>query len=157
MSQVTLSAILCNYNHSHFIREALQSILDQSCQPDEVVLVDDGSTDNSVQVIEEFINKNRCSTFRLFKNEQNQGLMSAGNRALELTSGDYIVGLAADDRWLPGYLENSMNVLTQYPQAALCCSDFMTFEDETGHSREHRLYLSDRPAISLLNSWLRLS
>ncbi len=118
MKQGTLSVIVCNYNHAHYLPEALQAILDQSLRPLEVIILDDGSTDNSVEIIEEFARKNPI--VRLYRNEQNQGVLLSGNRALNLAVGEYIYWGAADDRVCPGFFEKSMDLLAQYPQAGLC-------------------------------------
>jgi hypothetical protein len=64
---------------------------------------------------------------------------------LQLTSGDYIYSTAADDQVLPGFFEKSINLLTQYPQAGLCCSDPAFFDGQTGAVRRNRLHLSDEP------------
>lgn len=119
-SKRTLSVIVPNYNHAHYISEALQAILDQSHQPLEVIVIDDASTDNSVAVIEEFARK--YPIVRLYRNEQNQGVISLMSRALNLAVGDYVHWAAADDRICPGLYEKSMELLAKHPDAGLCSS-----------------------------------
>lgn len=114
----TLSVVVCNYNHAHYLPESLQAILDQSYRPLEVIVIDDGSTDNSVEVIEGFARKDPI--VHLYRNEQNQGVLLSANRGLNLAVGEYIYWGAADDRVCPGFFEKSMEILTQYPQAGLC-------------------------------------
>lgn len=113
-----LSVVVCNYNHAHYLKEALQAILNQSYRPLEVIVIDDGSTDNSVEVIEGFARKDPI--VHLYHNGQNQGVWFSANRALSLATGEYIYFAAADDRVCPGFFEKSMELLAQYPQAGLC-------------------------------------
>lgn len=114
----TLSVVICNYNHAHYIAEALQAILNQSCRPLEVIVIDDGSTDNSIEVIEAFSKKDPI--VHLYRNEQNQGVFFSANRGLNLAVGDYIYWGAADDRVLPGFFQKSLEILARYPEAGLC-------------------------------------
>ncbi len=114
----TLSVIVPNYNHAQFLTEALQAIVDQSWRATEVIVIDDCSTDNSVELIEEFIRKHPI--VRLYRNEKNGGVIYSLNRGLSLAKGDYVYFGAADDRICPGLFEKSMALLAQYPQAGLC-------------------------------------
>lgn len=143
MGQPTLSVTLTSYNYRQFIGTALGAILGQSFRPLEVVVVDDGSTDDSVVIIEKFAR--RDGVIRLLCNEKNQGPLAAFSTALKNTTGDYIYTASADDNILPGFFERSMNLLAQHPQAGLCCSDPVYFEDHTGTIRVKRLHLSERP------------
>ena len=118
MNQGTLSVIISNYNHAHYITEALEAILTQSCRPLEVIIIDDGSTDDSVEVIQGIAL--RDPIVHLYLNEQNQGIWYSANRGLSLAIGEYVYFAAADDRICPGFFEKSMGLLTQYPQAGLC-------------------------------------
>lgn len=109
---------MCNYNHARYLPESLRAILDQSCRPLEVIVIDDGSTDDSVEVIEELARQDPI--IHLYRNEQNQGAWPSANRGLNLATGEYIYFAAADDRVCPGLFEKSMETLAQYPQAGLC-------------------------------------
>lgn len=145
MSKPTLSVILPNYNHAHYICEALEAILNQSIQPLEVIVVDDGSTDDSVTIIKQLAK--RFPHINLICNDQNRGTVFSVSRALSLASGDYVYGAASDDKVLPGFFEKATNLLSQYPQAGLCCADLIIFDSRTGtfKKQEQRLSLSTRP------------
>ena len=122
MKKGTLSVVISNYNHAHYLPESLQAILSQSYRPLEVIVIDDASTDNSVDVIESFARKDPI--VHLYRNEQNRGVFFSANRGLNLAAGEYIYWAAADDRVCPGFFEKSMDILAQYPQAGLCSSLF---------------------------------
>lgn len=126
---------MTNYNHARYIGEQLQAILDQLYKPIEIVIIDDCSTDNSVEVIESFAQKE--PTLRFFRNPKNLGTVVSGNLALEKASGDYIYWAAADDRVLPCLFMKSMSLLAQYPQAGLCCSHPAFLDDATGAIERH--------------------
>ena len=138
----TLSVIMANYNHVHFVGGALRAILTQSRQPDEIIVIDDGSTDDSVEVLREFETKH--SIVSLYRNKENRGAVFTANRALALASSDYVYSAAADDRVGPGLFEKSMKMLEAHPDAGLCCSDPATF-DHTGFISMDERQFSDRP------------
>jgi glycosyltransferase involved in cell wall biosynthesis/O-antigen/teichoic acid export membrane protein len=125
----SLSVVLPNYNHAQYIGEALEAILTQSFRPREVIVVDDGSTDNSLEVIEEFAR--RDPIVRLLRNGENRGVIFSTNRGLEQASGDFILFAGADDKVLPGLFERSGNLLAQFPHAG-ACSAVAVFVDEQG-------------------------
>ena len=70
MSPPTLSVIISNYNDAEFLPQFLQSVVDQSIQPDEIIIIDDASTDNSVEILEEFAQKHPIVKF--IRNTTNQ-------------------------------------------------------------------------------------
>ena len=116
----TLSVVMCNYNHGHYIQEALQAILSQSFSPLEVIVIDDGSTDNSVQIIEGIAEKN--PTVKFYRNVKNEGVWHSSNKGAKIATGEYIYFCAADDRVCPGFFEKSVKILNQNPQAGLSCA-----------------------------------
>jgi len=118
MANPSLSVVIPNYNHAKFLPEALHAILGQSFRPIEIIIIDDCSTDNSVEVIESFMRQE--SIIRLYRNERNMGVNYSLNRGMNLSSGEYIVFPGADDRICPGFFEKSMTLLAQYPEAGLC-------------------------------------
>jgi glycosyltransferase involved in cell wall biosynthesis len=100
-----VSVIVPTYNRANYLPEALRSILTQSYSPCEVIVVDDGSTDDTDQVLQAF-----GSPVRYFK-QDHQGVAIARNRGLELATGDVIAWLDADDLWMSDYLATVIPVL----------------------------------------------
>jgi len=121
MKSPSLSVILPNYNHGHMLGEMLEGIVSQSILPQEVILVDDGSTDNSIEVIESYIQ--RAPFIKLYKNEINKGVLFSVNFAIQQASSDYLVFLSADDKIYSKFFEKSLAIISDFPMAGVCCSD----------------------------------
>ncbi|MFN0055428.1 MAG: glycosyltransferase family 2 protein [Planctomycetales bacterium] len=143
MPKPTLSVLIPNYNHGRYISDNLDAILGQSHPPDEVIIVDDGSTDDSMSVINHYAQQD--SRIRVYRNERNMGVVYTLNRALHLAKGDYCYGGAADDRVRPGFFEKAMNLLKMYPEAGLCYGYGSEFDSETGRVSEYPIRLTDAP------------
>src|SRR5262245_48750449 len=108
-----VAVVMANFNHARYLPESLAGIAAQTRPADEVVIVDDGSTDASVAIIERFA-ADRPSV-RFIRNPRNLGVQESVSRALQAVSADYLVWTAADDRLLPGFLERSMAALERHP------------------------------------------
>lgn len=139
----TLSVIMPNYNYGHLINRALTAVLSQSVRPDEVVVVDDCSTDNSVEVIESFAR--RDPIIKLLRNETNQGVEQTLNRAFDASSGEYIYSGGSDDFVRPGFFEKSLAMLQAHPQAALSCAYHSVIVDGTGLIKENPSHWCSEP------------
>jgi glycosyltransferase involved in cell wall biosynthesis len=123
-----LSVVMPNYNHGRYLETALQAILSQSLRPAEVIVVDDGSTDNSRDILEGFAR--RDPIVRPVFLGQNQGVVAALETGYRQARGQYLFSTSADDCVLPGLFERSMDILVEYPQAALCCSYPVSFQED---------------------------
>ena len=96
----TISIIIPTYNAGQYIKEALASVLAQSFQDFEVIIIDDGSTDDTAQKV-----KTLCDPRILYVYKENQGPAAARNYGLNLVRGEYIAFLDVDDLWEPHKLE----------------------------------------------------
>jgi glycosyltransferase involved in cell wall biosynthesis len=143
MKDATLSVVMPNYNHAQYIPRALGALLEQSVRPDEILVVDDASTDDSVEVIEAIARANPL--VRLVRNDRNRGFTYFATEAVEQTSGDYLFFAGADDYVLPGFVEKSMAVLAQYPHAGISCGFCSTFDGITGEVQDGALPWADHP------------
>ncbi len=127
----TLSVVLPNYNHGKLISRAVTALLAQERLPDEIVIIDDGSTDDSLGVIEALAA--RSANIRLITNRTNQGATAALASGLAACRGRYVYFAAADDWVLPGFFSTALPVLERHPDAGLVCGEF-----EPGRGRHRR-------------------
>ena len=104
------TCIINNYNYAKYVGEAIQSALDQTVAFDEIIVVDDGSTDNSLELIEGTI-KNSENAKVIAKS--NQGQLSCFNEGFKASSGDLIFFLDSDDIYLPSYLDTALRFYSQ--------------------------------------------
>lgn len=105
-----VSVIIPTYNGSRFISETIQSALDQTYKNLEVIVINDGSTDNTADIVEDFIKKD--SRIRLINNKANSGVSTARNIGIENSIGEYIALLDHDDLWLPDKLAKQIPLFT---------------------------------------------
>jgi glycosyltransferase involved in cell wall biosynthesis len=102
------------FNKEMHIKRTIESVLSQSFQDFEIVVVNDGSKDNSVDIIE-ILNDDRIKVF----NQSNAGVSAARNRGVKEAKAEYIALLDADDLWLPDHLENLSKLIFNFPQAGI--------------------------------------
>jgi glycosyltransferase involved in cell wall biosynthesis len=105
------------YNHERYIRESLASAVAQSRAADEIILIDDASTDGTAAVIEESIKAHPEGLIRFIRNERNLGLTASFAKAVETASGDILVMMAGDDVSEPDRVERSIAYLACNPSA----------------------------------------
>lgn len=123
---------MANYNHARYLGESLGGVRGQTRAADEIIIIDDGSTDGSIGVIDSFASSHRH--VRVLRNSQRLGVQESIARVLPHVASDYLVWTAADDRLLPNFLEKSMAVLDRHPEAALCFSETTQLLGDTGGS-----------------------
>ena len=114
-----VSIIVPTYNRAQYLSDALSSILKQSFDCFEIVVVDNASTDNTCEIVNEFADKR----IRYFINERNIGATANHNKALRLCNGDYICIFSDDDLMDSDNLQLKVNVLDAYPDVCLVHSD----------------------------------
>ena len=108
-----------SYNHGHYVDQAIRSLFKQSHRDFEIVIIDDGSSDNSLEVIEQTLRENAGVSVR-FETQENRGLSVTLNRALSMARGTYFGFLPSDDFFHPGKLEQQMKLLWKHPSLAGC-------------------------------------
>lgn len=119
---MTTSVALCTYNGASYIQEQIESILNQTMPVDEIVVCDDGSTDNTIQIIQE-IASSVPGKIRLIKNPTNLGLCANFINAISLCKGDIIFLSDQDDVWHKNKVEKITHYLIQHPKIGLAFSD----------------------------------
>lgn len=114
-----VSVVIPLYNKARHIRRAIDSVLAQTRPPDEVVVVDDGSTDGSAQMVAEI----QDPRIRLIA-QSNGGVSAARNRGVQEASGDGIAFLDADDEWNPSFLETVTGLRDRFPKAGIYATSY---------------------------------
>jgi len=135
----TVSINLCCYNSEKYLRETLESVVEQTYKDWELVIINDGSSDSTESIISEYI---RHGYPIIYHCQENKGLGASRNEALKLSSGEYIAFLDHDDIWLPGKLEKQIPLFNN-PKIGLVFSDVFSFNMK-GDVR--RLYQNIMPA-----------
>jgi alpha-1,3-rhamnosyltransferase len=112
-----ISVVVPSYDHEAFIERTLRSVFAQTLAPKELIVIDDGSRDGSVGVIERVLADSAVPA-RLIARE-NRGLCPTLNEGLAIAKGEFFAYLGSDDIWLPGFLERQAGLLAERPNAAL--------------------------------------
>lgn len=105
-SQPLVSVIMPAYNCEKYIEEAIHSVMTQTYKEWELIIIDDGSVDSTVETIKQILNKE--NRIRFFKNEKNIGVSKTRNRGISLANGEWIAFLDSDDKWRKDKLEKQM-------------------------------------------------
>lgn len=124
-----ISVVIPAYNAAHLIEDALQSVFAQTYQPREIIVVDDGSCDDTVAVVRRHVE------FVKLVRQRNAGAASARNTGIEHATGDWIAFLDADDTWVPTKLERQAAFIASHPEVILVYSGFL-MDDGKGLIRE---------------------
>jgi glycosyltransferase involved in cell wall biosynthesis len=125
--------IMTNYNDAKYLKVSLPAIFNQQRQLDELVIVDDGSTDDSVEIIESY--QKQYGFIKLLRNEHNLGVIPSINRALNASTCDYVNWAASDDKILPEFVSVSAKLMEKYPHSAICASELATFKEDSDELR----------------------
>lgn len=112
-----VSVVVPSYNHAGFIETTLRSIIKQTWAPAELIVIDDGSTDNSVTIIERILEQ--CQFPCELIARENRGLSATLNEGLQRATGEYFAYLGSDDVWLPDFLKARTELLAARPEAVL--------------------------------------
>ena len=125
-----ISIITASYNYQDYIKDTIDSVLAQTYPNWELIIVDDGSTDDSVNVIKSYCEKD--SRIKLFQHENgiNKGLAETVKLGIEKSSSDWIVFLESDDTITPDYLEEKIQVIQENPDVEFIFNGINCFGDE---------------------------
>lgn len=150
LKNTTVSLIIPCYNYGHYVAEAIDSALLQTCPPDEILFIDDASSDYSVEVASRYKDK-----IRIEVNDKNLGVVENFRKAVQMTSGDYICFLGADNRFRSDYIEKTKVALDIYPDVAIAYTNYALFGDRAAiiaaetdaspHPRFPELFLKQFP------------
>lgn len=120
---VDVSVIIPTYNRARLVVEAIESVLRQTAPPREIIVIDDGSTDDTPRAVEAFGDR------IMYVRQENWGVGVARNRALAMARGRYLAFLDSDDVWLEFKLELQVAVMERMPEVGFLFSDFLITKD----------------------------
>lgn len=117
-----ISVVIPTYNREKTIQNTLESVLNQTCQPLEIIVVDDGSTDHTVEIVKGI--KRRNKIVRLIRMKKNLGAQLARNVGIKVAKGDWIAFMDSDDEWTSDKIEMCQSVYEEHPNFDVFFSDF---------------------------------
>ena len=121
------SVIIPLYNKAPYVRKALESVCAQTYRDYELIIINDGSTDNSAIVADEYLKTTDGIDYKII-NQPNAGVSAARNAGVALSRAEYIAFLDADDWWEPTYLERMAQLINDYPDAGLYASNYIYYK-----------------------------
>ncbi len=139
----SVSVVIPTYNYAAFLPGAVEGVRAQEWDDLEIVVVDDGSTDETPEVLEALARENR--NFRWFRQE-NAGAAAARNRGIEEARGEFVAFLDADDLWLPGKLTAQFAALAERPAAAFSYTD-VTLRHPNGTDEDLACGVPEQPLL----------
>jgi glycosyltransferase involved in cell wall biosynthesis len=125
---LTVAVIIPTYNYGRFLAEAIESVLAQTLVPAEIVVVDDGSTDGTAEIVAKFGDR------VWYVRQENAGVCAARNRGAAESSGEFIAFLDADDSWEPEKLEKQLEKFAEDAEIGLVHCGMREFDSETGET-----------------------
>lgn len=129
------SCIIIFFNESKFLEEAIRSVLNQTCRHWELLLIDDGSSDQSTEIAKEYSKKYPERIFYYdHEHHRNRGMSASRNLGISKSRGEYIAFLDADDIWLPEKLEQQIKILITHPEAAMVYGKALVWYSWTGNA-----------------------
>ncbi|HZT71172.1 MAG TPA: glycosyltransferase family 2 protein [Terriglobia bacterium] len=132
-----ISVVVCTYNYGHLLPDALRSVAAQTCDDFELLVVDDGSTDNTREVVESF--RPHFHHFRYLQ-RRHAGPADARNAGVQAATGTHIAFLDADDLWSPDYLRSIQEAFGSCPQADLAFCEGIVIRSDSGVINEARFH-----------------
>ena len=130
-----VSVIMPAYNAEAFIAEAIRSVIQQTYQNWELLVIDDASSDSTLKIIQKYSEKDK--RIKIFKNSDNQGTHKARNKGIKAAEGDFIAFLDADDQWKPEKLLKQLKILSS-DNISACFSSYDLIS-ENGQFLEKRV------------------
>lgn len=125
-----VSIIVTSYNYAQYIPETLNSLLKQTYENYEIIVVDDGSKDNSVDVINEYVSKSGKIKLLLHPGNANKGIIASMKLAIENAKGDFIAFCESDDYWAPNHLEKKIEMINKYKNVRIISNNIQLVGDE---------------------------
>jgi len=126
-----VTVLMSVYNGEKYLREAIDSILNQTFKKFEFLIINDGSTDKTAEILQSY----QDLRIRVINNEKNIGLTKSLNKGLKLAKGEYVARMDADDISMPNRLDTQYAYMKSNPDLAICASSYKQI-DENGDTKE---------------------
>ena len=130
MKNPTVSVIIPTYNRAYLLGRAIKSVLNQTYQDFEIIVIDDNSTDNTEKVIKEFQEKDK--RVRYIQHKKNKGASATRNTGIKNAKGIYISFLDSDDEWLKNKLESEIEILKNKKDYIICSTGHTFIKEKNG-------------------------
>ena len=130
MNKADVSILTANYNNGKYIEELIRSVLTSTMLPIQFIIVDDGSTDNSVEIIKSY--SSQYDFIELIKLEKNQGFANALNAGLKQVRGCFVLRVDADDYVAPDRLEKQYLFMLEHTEIGVLGSNVRYFDAVSG-------------------------
>ncbi|MBR1753271.1 glycosyltransferase family 2 protein [bacterium] len=152
MEDIKISIITASYNYENYIKETIESVLAQTYQNWEMIIVDDGSKDNSVEVIKGYCEKDNRIKFYQHENGENKGLCKTVQYGIEKAQSEWLAFLESDDIITPDYLQEKVNVIEKNPEINFIFNDIETFGDRASAHGYEEYFEKQKSLISKLGN-----
>ena len=145
-SSPLVSVVIPCYNHQYYVEKSLKSVIAQTYKNIEIIVIDDGSKDNSVKVLKELQKNNKF----ILECQENMGVCKTLNRAIGMSNGKYIATLASDDYWDLTKIEKQVKVLETSNNSEFCFTQALEFDSNT--DKNMRIFPKNPLSGNVLNS-----
>lgn len=143
-----ISIITTSYNYEKYIKETIDSVVSQTYTDWEMIIVDDGSKDNSVNIIKEYCKKDKRIKLYQHENCKNKGIVESVKLGIEKSTSDWLVFLESDDSITPNYLETKLKIIDKYPDVKFIFNDVNMFGDKTRIEEYQKHFIISKGILS---------
>ncbi|RZK40528.1 MAG: glycosyltransferase [Pedobacter sp.] len=126
-----VSIIIPCYNHERYVQQCLDSVLTDDYHNKEIVIIDDGSTDRSKQVIAEWINTNEAAINVIYRTQKNSGICNTLNNLINYANGEYVAILASDDKLNINGIRERVDYLLKFPDKMVVFGDSIIIDENS--------------------------
>ncbi len=125
-----ISVVMTSYNYERYLVEAIESVLAQTYSNKEIIIVDDGSSDSSVCIIEKYAKEYDFIHFYTHADGKNHGLVASMKLGIEKARGEYVAFCESDDYWAPQHLSKKVEIINHYSNVAIISNGIKMFGNE---------------------------
>lgn len=120
-----VSVVIPSYNHEKYVSDSIKSVINQTYKNIELIVIDDGSKDSSVSIIQKLADEYKFK----FIHRPNKGLCATLNEGLNLANGKYFCAVASDDKFILDKIEKQVKFMEENPDVAVCCGNHIEFNE----------------------------